>query len=63
MTESRFKAYLNDSVNTCKPSLVNVNTLVFVMWWYIYNGILSKAMATLNVIVVKMSVNSMVHVL
>lgn len=63
MTESRSKTCLNDSINTCKPNLVNVNTVVLEMWRYIYNGIMSKAVVTLDVIVVKMSDNSMVRVL
>lgn len=42
---------------------MNLNTGVLVISWYIYNGVMSKAMVTLNLIVVNMRDNSMVHVL
>lgn len=50
----RSKICLNDSANTCKPGLVNLNTEALGMSCCIYNGTMSKAMVTLNLIVVKM---------
>lgn len=47
----------------CKPGLVTVNTEVGVMSWTIDNGMMSKAMVTLHLTVVKMKDNSMDHVL
>lgn len=47
----------------CKPGLVHVNTEVRVTSWTIDNGIMSKAMVSLNLTVVKMRGNSMDHVL
>lgn len=40
----------NDLANTCKPSLVNVNTKFHVMSWCVYNGMMSKAMVRISLL-------------
>lgn len=52
LAELRFTIWVKDS-NACKLSLVCVDTEALVTSWYIYNGKMSKAMVTLNLIAVE----------